>query len=220
MIGIGNIRIRKARIIYRAGFGIGLAAMIFTFLLLKYPPSASNHNQAPKFRGEMSKIVLLQELSPAPLTTFLDSDEIAIDLSRFRGKVVLLNFWATWCYPCLLEMPSLNSLQAELGGKQFIVVALSIDRGGLAEVKRYFRKHELGELSLYRDPLGTVGRAFRLIGVPASYIIDHNGIVRGYFPGPADWNSSNARAVIRHFVAQVANDKEAVNATGATNQPE
>ena len=220
MNGTDNIRIRKARIIYRAGFGIGLAAIILTYLLLKNPPSASNLNQAPKFRGEMSKIVLLQEFWPAPLTSFLDSDENTIDLSRFRGKVVLLNFWATWCYPCLLEMPSLNSLQEDLGGRLFVVVALSIDQGGLADVKRYYRKHELSEISLYLDPLGTVGQAFRLIGVPASYIIDHNGLVRGYLPGPADWNSSNARAVIRHFVAQITNDKDAVNSTGVTNQAE
>jgi thiol-disulfide isomerase/thioredoxin len=202
-----NIRRRVRR-------GLGLAAIMFALLPLPGPAFAASHGPTSVFKGEMSKFVLFKEPWPAPSTPFLDGDENTTDLSRFRGKVVLLNFWATWCYPCLLEMPSLDALQAALGGRNFVVVALSIDRGGMADVKRFFRKQKLATLDHYVDPVGKVGPGFRLRGVPASFIIDHDGLVRAFLPGPADWNSSDARAVIRHYIARIAGDKTNSNTTG------
>lgn len=213
------MKLGKAQYIRPAGVAIGLAVIIMSYLLLPHLPPSGGQGQAPNSQGEMSKIVLFKKPWPAPMASFLDKSGDTIDLSRFRGKVVLLNFWATWCYPCLLEMPSLDSLQTEFGGRQFVVVALSIDRG-LADVKRFYRTHELAALDHYIDPVGTVGQAFRLRGVPASFIIDHNGLVRGYFPGPADWNSTEARAVLRHYIARITGDEDITKTTGVKLQPE
>lgn len=220
MIGAEIMNLRKVQYSLLAGLGIGLAATTIAYLLLSYPQSAGRQNQSLEFQGEMSKFVQFQKPWPAPRTPFLGRDENTTNLSHFRGKVVLLNFWATWCYPCLLEMPSLNSLQAHFGGRRFAVVALSIDQGGLADIERFYRKLKLDRLDYYIDPVDKVGPAFRLRGVPTSFIIDHDGMVRGYFPGPADWNSHDAQAVIRHFVAQITNDIDIVDVTGVTNQPE
>ena len=198
--------------------GFGLAAIMFALLPLPGPALAANHGPTAVFKGEMSKFVLFKEPWPAPSTPFLVGDENTISLSQFRGKVVLLNFWATWCYPCLLEMPSLDALQAALGGRNFVVVALSIDRGGMADVKRFFRKQKLAMLEHYVDPVGTVGPGFRLRGVPASFIIDHDGLVRAFLPGPADWNSSDTRAVIRHYIARITEDISYSNTAGGMNK--
>ena len=110
------------------------APVIAVGLCLAATGHARASDQPPEFAGVMGQFTLLKPAKKAPFREILDRNGMPIDLARFRGKVILLNFWATWCGPCRVEMPSLNRLQAALGGKRFEVVALSVDRHGAARV--------------------------------------------------------------------------------------
>jgi thiol-disulfide isomerase/thioredoxin len=140
---------------------------------------------------------------------FRTGDGSVTTLEAFRGKVVLLNFWATWCPPCVWEMPSLDRLQSVLGGSRFAVVAVSIDRGGLSVVKPFFRRHRLDHLRIYFDPEQKLGSLtggppprppFLLYGLPISYLIDKDGRVLGYVPGALKWDSPAAISFLKHHI--------------------
>jgi len=121
-------------------------------------------------------------------------------LAAFRGKVVVLNFWATWCAPCVREMPSLDRLQAMLGGGDFAVVALSEDRGGMSLVVRFYEKYGLENLARYLDPLGRVAAALGVVGMPTTVVIDTEGREIGRIVGAAEWDSPAALALIRSLL--------------------
>jgi thiol-disulfide isomerase/thioredoxin len=134
---------------------------------------------------------------PLPEIHFENSQGEAMSLADFRGKVVLLNIWATWCAPCRREMPTLDRLQAALGGPDFEVVALSIDRNGLSVVKEFYDGLGLRELGMYIDPSGKAPRELNALGVPTTLLIDREGKEVGRLLGPAEWDSPEMVAFIR-----------------------
>jgi thiol-disulfide isomerase/thioredoxin len=129
-----------------------------------------------------------------------DANGKPTSLADFRGRVVLLNFWATWCGPCVAEMPSLDRLEAALGGEDFIVVAVSEDRNP-AVVEPFFAEHQIGHLAQYHDPGGALASAFGIRGLPTSAVIDRKGNVVGRIEGAAEWDSAQAKALIRHYMS-------------------
>jgi thiol-disulfide isomerase/thioredoxin len=130
-----------------------------------------------------------------------------VSLADFRGRVILLNFWATWCAPCVAEMPSLDRLEAMLGGKDFTVIALSEDLSPTA-IGPFFSEHGLTRLRRYHDPAGALARAFSLRGLPTTVLIDREGRVLGRFEGPAEWDSPEAVALIRHAIGAQAGGEQ------------
>jgi thiol-disulfide isomerase/thioredoxin len=140
--------------------------------------------------------------SPRPLPDihFENGQGEAMSLAELRGKVVLLNIWATWCAPCRREMPTLERLQAELGGADFELVALSIDRSGLAVVKEFYEELGLQELGMYIDSSGKASRELSALGVPTTLLIDREGNELGRLAGPAEWDSSEMVTFIRGFI--------------------
>ncbi len=118
-------------------------------------------------------------------------------LAAYRGKVVVLNFWATLCAPCVREMPSLDRLQAMLGGDELEVVALSEDRGGMPLVVRFYEKYGLEHLARYLDPLGRVAAVLGVVGMPTTVLIDREGREIGRMVGPTEWDSPAALALVR-----------------------
>jgi thiol-disulfide isomerase/thioredoxin len=139
---------------------------------------------------------------PVPEIRFEDGQGKTLSLADFRGKVVLLNIWATWCAPCRREMPTLERLQAELGGPDFEVVALSIDRKGLPVVKEFYEELGLRELGMYVDASGKAPRELRALGVPTTLLIDRDGNEVGRLAGPAEWDSPEMVAFIRSYIGQ------------------
>ena len=134
---------------------------------------------------------------------FEDEHGKARSLSEFRGKVVLLNIWATWCTPCRREMPSLDRLQAQLGGPDFQVVPLSIDRGGVGVVREFYTEVGLKMLPIYIDTAGSATRTLATVGVPATLLIDREGRELGRLVGPAEWDE----ALIVDFLRGIINGK-------------
>lgn len=132
---------------------------------------------------------------PAPEIFITDMSGTTTTLAGFKGKFVLLNLWATWCQPCLKEMPSLAALQARLG-PALTVAAVSEDRGAALTVKPFLEKHNLTGLEIYFDPGSSATHAFGVRGLPTSFVIDGEGRVLGKVEGGADWDSQTMRSTL------------------------
>jgi thiol-disulfide isomerase/thioredoxin len=123
-----------------------------------------------------------------PEIRFQDDQGHDLTLADFRGRVVLLNVWATWCVPCRKEMPALDRLQAQLGGNDFHIVPLSVDREGIAPVKRFYQEVGVEKLSIYVDPSGRGSPSLAIPGVPTTLLIDPEGREVARKMGAAEWD--------------------------------
>jgi thiol-disulfide isomerase/thioredoxin len=141
---------------------------------------------------------------PLPEIRFQNGHSEAMSLADFKGSVVLLNIWATWCAPCRREMPTLDRLQATLGGPDFQVVALSIDRQGLPVVQEFYDELGLGTLPIYVDQSGKAQRALSVLGVPTTLLLDREGNEIGRLLGPAEWDSPEMVAFLRDYLKRTA----------------
>jgi len=143
---------------------------------------------------------LLTPPIPAPLAAFQDLDGKRVRLADFKGDVVLLNFWATWCAPCVYEMPSLDRLQSILAGEGLKVLAVSIDRAGRAVVEPFAKKLDLKHLAIYLDPKSVLASGFGISGLPSTFLIDAKGRVVRVMAGAAEWDSHAAVSLIRQYL--------------------
>jgi thiol-disulfide isomerase/thioredoxin len=123
-----------------------------------------------------------------------------VGLDAYRGRPVVLNFWATWCAPCVLELPTLDKLQAELGGAKFEVVAVSVDLRGIDKVGPFWTEKGYKHLAIRLDQRGAMMKAFGTRGLPTTFLVDHEGNVVGYLEGHADWASPEAKALMRYYI--------------------
>jgi thiol-disulfide isomerase/thioredoxin len=147
-------------------------------------------------------LVLYAAPKPVPDLNFQDAMGKPLRLADFRGKIVLLNLWATWCIPCRAEMPTLDRLQSQLGGPGFEVVAISIDRGGMKAVAPFFDKIGIAHLARYLDPSGEAGSHLGAFGLPTTLLIDPEGRELGRLVGPAEWDSAEMVAFLRKLAAR------------------
>jgi thiol-disulfide isomerase/thioredoxin len=135
-----------------------------------------------------------------PTLAFADRDGHPLTLGDFRGRVVLLNLWATWCVPCRKEMPALDRLQQRLGGRDFTVLPLSIDQGGAPAVERFYRRLGLKRFGVYIASSAGVSGSLALPGVPTSFLVDAGGREVARKIGPADWDGDDMIALIRRYL--------------------
>lgn len=143
-----------------------------------------------------------------PNLRFTNGNGRAMTLQDFRGKFVLLNIWATWCPACRREMPTLDRLQTKLGGPDFEVVALSMDRGGPFAVRTFFDEVEIKALRIYVDSSsGAVTENLGAAGIPVTLLIDREGREIGSRIGPAEWDSPEMINLIRGYVAPPASKR-------------
>jgi thiol-disulfide isomerase/thioredoxin len=155
-------------------------------------------------RGAMAP--LLVRANPVDLRgiNFNNASGASKSLADWRGKVVLLNIWATWCVPCRDEMPALDKLETELGGDAFEVLAVNVDKNGADKAKAFLQETGATHLALYTDPSGKMFAAVKAVGMPTTLIVDRNGKEIARLVGPADWGSPEAKRVIAAAVAQPA----------------
>lgn len=144
---------------------------------------------------------------PQPMLSppFTDGDGRDLTLDDFRGRVVLLNIWATWCVPCRDEMSTLDALQARLGGDDFHVLPLSIDRAGLRPVRRFYDEIGIRHLDMYLAEDIRAMLAFAVIGLPTTILIDRQGFELGRLVGPSEWDSTENEAQIETTIAGSGN---------------
>jgi len=138
---------------------------------------------------------------PVPAFTFTDQDGKTLSLADFKGKVVVLDVWATWCTPCRAEFPRFDRLQAALGEKGLAVVPVSVDLGGRKPVDKFYDDLGVKALSKYLDPGNESAKALGLRGLPTTLIIDREGREIARIEGEAPWDSSET---IARFEAMLA----------------
>ncbi|MEM1199787.1 MAG: TlpA disulfide reductase family protein [Pseudomonadota bacterium] len=162
-------------------------------------PAATSSNAVTKAlaTGQMKNFVVKANLPAIPDIPFKDGKDQPMKMSDWKGRVVMLNLWATWCAPCRHEMPSINRLQQEFGGDQFEVVALSVDRKGLSASAKFLEEVGASSLGLYVDQTSDALQKLGVIGLPATLLIDREGREIGRLLGPAEWDSVEAKALIK-----------------------
>jgi thiol-disulfide isomerase/thioredoxin len=180
---------------------LGLAAFMFRGVLFPRDQSATLPVAARLQGGTptsgVSGFTSLEQPHPMPELQFVDGEGHALTLAEFRGRVVLLNIWATWCVPCRKEMPTLDRLQAKLGSRDFQVVALSIDRAGIPPVSQFYKELGLTALGTYVDQSGKAAGSLGTVGIPTTLLVDRDGQEVARKVGPAEWDSPEVIALIR-----------------------
>ncbi len=151
----------------------------------------------PLSQGLMAAFVFRKAPEDLPQLKFQDAAGKDRTLGDWRGKVVLLNLWATWCLPCRKEMPGLERLQQEMGSDRFEVVAVSVDRTGVPGARKFLDEAKLAKLALYADGTARMAATLRAAGLPATLLIDSQGREIGRLLGPAEWDSEDAKRLIR-----------------------
>ena len=187
------------RILVVVGAGALLAGIVAVLVL-------KTSKEGPPLAGAFARFVVEATPAAAPAVTLTDAAGAAVALSDFRGRVVVLNFWATWCQPCLKEMPSLDRLAAALSDEPAAIVALSIDREGMALAVPFFAKLGLTRLKPYvaqADPMAAA-RLFGVDSLPTTVIIDAEGRIAGRLVGDAEWDSPEALALIRYYTPKAS----------------
>jgi thiol-disulfide isomerase/thioredoxin len=144
--------------------------------------------------------VFLDTPNSVTAISFNDGDGRSRGVADFKGKVLLLNVWATWCIPCRTEMPALDRLQASLGGSDFEVVPVSIDRAGLETIRKFYSDIGIRNLAMYVDSSGQVLRQVGAFGLPTTLLIDGTGQEIGRVIGPAEWDAPEIIALVKCFV--------------------
>jgi peroxiredoxin len=172
--------------------------LIGVYLLLQY---LSSRPHAPAM-----VLPPVQEREPFPVDLVLpDLQGNTIRLSYLRGQVVLLNVWATWCYPCRIEMPSMQDLYQGYRARGFEILAIAIDIQGTSVVAPFVEQYRL-TFPILLDPENSVGPRLQVQGIPTSYLLDKRGRIAGFEIGPRDWNSKAMQQVLEQLLSESAND--------------
>lgn len=154
--------------------------------------------------GALAAFLVKDQRKAVADVAFQDGEGKPLTISQWKGRVALINLWATWCAPCRKEMPDLAKLQKELGSKDFEVVAISIDKKGVEASAAFLKETGAGNLKLYVEPTTKILNDLQALGLPATVLIDRQGREIGRLLGPADWASPEAQALVKAAVAEGA----------------
>lgn len=135
---------------------------------------------------------------------FVNAQKTPMTLADFKGKVIVLNIWATWCPPCVHEMPTLDKLEKILGGPDFAVIPLSVDKGGVFTVKSFYDDNFISHLPIYVDPTTQVLDTLSVLGTPSTILINKQGEEVARTMGPEDWDSPSVIAQLKRYIAAPA----------------
>lgn len=170
-----------------------LAAIVYVLFSGMQGPAATG--LASYARGEMSAFVTLDDAPPRPSHSFIDPEGAERTLADYQGQVILVNYWATWCAPCVVEMPALDDLQALFGSEDFQVVTISADRR-IEDAIAFFEETGLENLPIYHDNSFAGPAAVGARGLPISILYSRRGVELGRMPRDAEWGSDDAHALI------------------------
>ena len=141
---------------------------------------------------------------PTPAIAFTDEIGGPLSLDKYKGKVVLLNVWATWCAPCRREMPALDRLRDRLGSDRFDVVTLSIDKAGPGSVRRFYGEIGVGDLPITIDRSAQVARDLKVRGIPTTILLSADGDELGRLVGPSEWDAESMVDFLQTVIGQQA----------------
>ncbi len=197
------MKVNGSALVYTGLAAIAIAALSFVALNPSAEAEIRDYSALEDMRdGDMRKLNFHSAPKEVSQKSFITEDGGEATLGDYKGKVVLLNFWATWCAPCRHEMPMLSALQAELGGDDFEVVTLATGRNMVPAMQKFFNEIDVTNLPLHRDPKQAVAREMAVFGLPATIIMDREGREIARLQGDADWSSDNARAILLAVIGQ------------------
>ena len=176
---------------------ISIAAIVAFWLSQSSPTSNFTQSQQPP--PALQKLVWHPAPIKVPPVAFKDKDNQDISLTDFSGTPILLNLWATWCAPCIAEMPALDRLQANLQEASLVIITLSLDRGGLAEIGPFWEETKLTSLKIYFDATMNTGQTLGARGLPTTLLINSEGLEVARAEGPAEWDSPEVIRYFRHI---------------------
>ncbi|MEM6589689.1 MAG: TlpA disulfide reductase family protein [Pseudomonadota bacterium] len=175
--------------------------VLYTGLVFGANPGLADVKAAEALRtGDMKKLVFHAAPKDVTQTAFETVEGGEGNLADYEGKVVVLNFWATWCAPCRHEMPMLSELQAELGGDDFEVVTIATGRNPPQAMKAFFHEINVANLPLHRDPRSKIAREMGVLGLPVTMVLNQDGDEVARLVGDADWSSSSAKDIIQALI--------------------
>ncbi len=153
--------------------------------------------------GDMKKLIFAEVPTAISNAAFdLADDAGKATLEDYRGKWVLLNFWATWCAPCRHEMPMLDALQAEFGGENFEVLTIATGRNSPQGIQKFFAEADIQNLPRHQDPKQALAAQMGIFGLPITVLINPDGKEVARLRGDADWASDSAKAIIRSLLPE------------------
>ncbi len=152
--------------------------------------------------GDMRKMNILPAPKPASDIPYENLAGDQFTLGDTNGRYRLVNFWATWCPPCREEMPTLDALQADLGGDTFEVLTIATGKNRVEDITTFFESAGVENLPVLLDPNGKLGRAMGALGLPTTILLDPEGNEIAHLTGGADWHSENAVAVLKALMGQ------------------
>ena len=162
--------------------------------------SLTKASTPPPKEGDMVKFVELAPPLPVPEASFYTSNGKKINLNMFKGAWLLVNFWATWCAPCISELPSLYNLKQNKSSSKFKILLVSIDRAGPKVYKPFLKKLGLSQLKSASDPKANLMRALKISGIPTTLLIDPKSYIVGMYTGDAKWDSPSAETLLMHYI--------------------
>ncbi|RDE22585.1 TlpA family protein disulfide reductase [Motiliproteus coralliicola] len=176
------------------------ASVMLAMLLLSISVQA-HHDESEPSDGTVNSFIPINPPLTINSVDFVRGASEAVSLDDFKGKLVLLNFWATWCPPCLRELPSLDRLQQRLGSERFEVVAVALDRSGYEGAKAYYQRLGVEHLELYTGSKLAFSYEFPVDVFPSSFFIDSQGRVLSFLRSYVEWDDPAADRMIREYLA-------------------
>jgi len=173
--------------------------------------SAYSDHGKPPIKGIVNNFIELRRPAPAPITPLLSRNQGQINLESFHGKFVLLNFWATWCVPCVRELPSLSRLNAQLSDKNFQVVLVSQDRAGFKQTDTFIEEHKIDIPQAFIDNKLKYSRAMDINSIPTTILIGTDGVEIGRLVGSIEWDHKEAIALINYYLGHKIKEKDNIS---------
>jgi peroxiredoxin len=178
--------------------GVAVASVGFYLLYAGFDaPAGSQNRGSDRLYNDIGVLKIPHTAQPLEIQ-LEDAFGNAIRLSDFRGKIVFLNFWASWCPTCVVEMPSMEKLHRRFKDKDFVMIAVNL-RESDAQVKSFLEKFKLTFTTLL-DSTGEVGSWFAVHALPTTFVLDKNGRIIGKAMGPREWDSKEAVAFFEHLI--------------------
>ena len=175
-----------------------LLMLLAAFFLASPPLHAQGKRAPPVDYSAVPKLEEVKDHPAAPDFSLPNPDGKKLSLKDFRGKLVLLNFWATWCEPCRKEMPTMVRLHNEFKSKGFEIVAVNV-KDKRPEALAFIKDMKMN-FPVMMDPEGEAGLLYGAFGMPITYLIDHKGVVMARLLGDADWYTPKARGLIKSLL--------------------
>lgn len=145
-------------------------------------------------------INVLPQTYPIKPVAFNDVNGKAIDISHYKGKVIMVNMWATWCPPCIRELPAIERLATKFKSEDFVLLPISIDAEGKQQVQPFLNSLGMTGFSSYYDPEQNLGKVFPLDTIPATFILDQNGQLIAFVRSFVDWDDAKVISLIQSFI--------------------